>query len=233
MLIGAMNNPARELFSEMRWMAEAKLDFIDLNGAACRPHRGRSMLAAVKEALEKYSLGVVGHTAFYLPFSCTFDSIRKAAVEETRRCIELFAKIGAKWMNLHPDRHAPFHARPFVIEQNLKSIRELLPVARDNGIGLMIENTPGDFNNRQQLGELLDPVPELGLHLDIGHCNLQVLRTRRSISSWPTVAGSGMSTFTITKADTRTCICRWSGQSGTGAAVACVTVLGLRRNGDA
>jgi sugar phosphate isomerase/epimerase len=49
-----------------------------------------------------------------------------------------------------------------------------LAVARDNGVGLMVENTPGDFNSRQQLGELLDPVPELGLHLDIGHCNLQV-----------------------------------------------------------
>jgi sugar phosphate isomerase/epimerase len=38
----------------------------------------------------------------------------------------------------------------------------------------MIENLPGEFNSAAQLGELLDPVPELGLHLDIGHANLQV-----------------------------------------------------------
>src|SRR5262249_30876483 len=37
---------------------------------------------------------------------------------------------------------------------------------------LMIENLPGDFNTAEQLGELLDPLPELGLHLDIGHANL-------------------------------------------------------------
>src|SRR5690349_20847446 len=171
MLIGAMNNPARELFSEMRWMGEAKLDFIDLTLEPPAAAPWKIDPVAIKDALEEHNLGLVGHTAFYLPFSCTFDSIRKAAVEETRRCIELFAKIGAKWMNLHPDRHAPFHPRAFVIEQNLKSIRELLPIARDHGIGLMVENTPGDFNNRQQLGELLDPLPELGLHLDIGHCN--------------------------------------------------------------
>ena len=78
-------------------------------------------------------------------------------------------------MNLHPDRHAPFHSRPFVIEQNIKSLRELLSVARDCGVGLMVENVPGEFNSRLQLGELLDPLPELGLHLDIGHCNLQVV----------------------------------------------------------
>jgi sugar phosphate isomerase/epimerase len=38
----------------------------------------------------------------------------------------------------------------------------------------MIENLPGDYNTAPQLGELLDPVPELGLHLDIGHANLRV-----------------------------------------------------------
>jgi sugar phosphate isomerase/epimerase len=38
----------------------------------------------------------------------------------------------------------------------------------------MIENLPGDFNNAPQLGEILDAVPEVGLHLDIGHANLIV-----------------------------------------------------------
>ena len=38
----------------------------------------------------------------------------------------------------------------------------------------MIENLPGEFNTPRQLGELFDPIPELGLHLDIGHANLQV-----------------------------------------------------------
>jgi len=38
----------------------------------------------------------------------------------------------------------------------------------------MIENLPGEYNSAAQLGELLDAMPELGLHLDIGHANLQV-----------------------------------------------------------
>jgi sugar phosphate isomerase/epimerase len=40
----------------------------------------------------------------------------------------------------------------------------------------MIENLPGSFNNVRQVSELLDPIPELGLHLDIGHSNLLVER---------------------------------------------------------
>ena len=62
--------------------------------------------------------------------------------------------------------------RQFVVEQNRKSIYELLPLAQELGLGLMIENLPGGFNTREQLAELLDPIPELALHLDIGHANL-------------------------------------------------------------
>lgn len=174
MLIGAMNNPGRELFSELKWMAEMELDFVDLTLEPPEAAPWKVDPAKIRSTLQDLGLGIVGHTAFYLPFSCTFESIRKAAVEETKRCIDLFSRIGAKWMNLHPDRHAPFHSRHFVVDQNIKSIRDLLPVARDCGIGLMIENVPGEFNSKSQLGDLLDAIPELALHLDIGHCNLQV-----------------------------------------------------------
>jgi sugar phosphate isomerase/epimerase len=47
-------------------------------------------------------------------------------------------------------------------------------MAREFGVGLMIENLPGSFNTPRQMSELLDPIPELGLHLDIGHANLLV-----------------------------------------------------------
>ena len=66
------------------------------------------------------------------------------------------------------------HDAAFSIEQNLKSIRELLPLARRLDVLLMIENLPGNVNDATQLGRFLDPVPELALHLDIGHTNLMV-----------------------------------------------------------
>lgn len=174
MLIGAMNNPARDLASELRWMAGYQLDFVDLTLEPPAAAPWKINPKEVRRLLEDLNLSAVGHTAFYLPFACTFDSIRRAAVEETKRCIEIFAEIGVKWMNLHPDRHAPFHSRHFVIEQNVKSLNEILPAARAAGVGLMLENVPGEFNSREQLADVLDAVPELALHLDIGHCNLQV-----------------------------------------------------------
>jgi sugar phosphate isomerase/epimerase len=154
-------------------MAELGFDFIDLTLEPPMAMAQRIDAKAVKSALADANLGVVGHTAFYLPICSPFESIRRASADELKHCLEVFAILGASWMNLHPDNTAPFYDRRFVIEKNLQTIREILPFAKDLGMGLMIENLPGGFNNRNQLAELLDPVPELGLHLDIGHANLQ------------------------------------------------------------
>jgi sugar phosphate isomerase/epimerase len=77
-------------------------------------------------------------------------------------------------MNIHPDGKAPLHVDNFHIGRNIQSLRDLTPVSRDCGVGLMIENLPGKFNTVEQLSTILDAMPEVGLHMDIGHCNLMV-----------------------------------------------------------
>ena len=173
MLIGAMNHPGRDVLLEIEWMAEMDLDFLDLTLEPPCAAVEKINVGAIRSALDDYGMGVVGHTAYYLPLCSPFESIREACVQELKLCIAAFAELGAKWMNLHPDRTAPMHDRKFIIEKNLQSLRELFVEARRFGIGLMIENLPGTFNTVMQLSELMDPLPDLGLHLDIGHANLQ------------------------------------------------------------
>jgi sugar phosphate isomerase/epimerase len=174
MLIGAMNHPAKDVIGEIEWMAEMGLDFIDLTLEPPAAASWRVNPREIWEALARTGLGIVGHTAFYLPMGSAIEELRRGSVCELRRCLEVFNAVGARWMNLHPDRHAPMHDRQFYIEQNLRSFEELLPDSRRLGVGLMIENLPGEYNSAPQLGELLDRMPELGLHLDIGHANLLV-----------------------------------------------------------
>src|SRR5947209_4123829 len=167
MLIGTMNHPGQDILTEAQWMADAGFEFIDLTLEPPIALPERTDLAGLRKFLDRAKLAVVGHTAYYLPLCSPFESIRIAAVEELKKCLLAFAELGATWMNLHPDSNAPMHSREFVIDRNLQSIRELLPMARKSGVGLMIENLPGSFNTVRQLSELLDPVPELGLHLDV------------------------------------------------------------------
>lgn len=172
MLIGTMNHPAREVLHEIDWIESMDFDFVDLTLEPPLACSGRIDVEAIRDRLAASGLAVVGHTAFYLPLCSPFEAIRRAAVEELKTCLRVFARLGASWMNLHPDSHAPFYDRRFVIERNLQSIREVLPLAQELGVGLMVENLPGSFNSPGQLAEILDSIPELGLHLDIGHANL-------------------------------------------------------------
>ena len=174
MHVGAMNHPGRNPIKEIEWIAEMGFDFVDLTLEPPMAQPRQLDIPALRAVLDRTGLYVVGHTAYYLPLCSPFESLRRAAVQELEVCLDVFGQLGARWMNLHPDRQAPFHDRKFIIERNLQSIRELLPKARQYGIGLMIENLPGNFNTARQLSELLDPMPELGLHLDIGHANLLV-----------------------------------------------------------
>ncbi len=174
MLIGTMNHPGRELLKEIDVLASLGFEFMDLTLEPPLAAVRRIDVQAVRASLQAHKLQVIGHTAYYLPLCHPFESVRRAAVEELKLCLEAFAAVGARWMNLHPDRQAPLHDRKFVIERNLQTIRELLDKAHQVGVGLMIENLPGSFNTVRQLGELLEPIPELGLHLDIGHANLLV-----------------------------------------------------------
>lgn len=188
MLIGAMNHPGRDVLSEIEWMAEMNLDFVDLTLEPPMASVDKINLRDIRAALDGHGLQVVGHTAYYLPLCSPFEGIRRACVEELKHCIDAFATLGVSWMNLHPDRIAPMHDRKFIIEKNLQSLRELFVEARKFGIGLMVENLPGNFNTVMQLSQLMDPLPELGLHLDVGHANL--LTDRNTTSDLLTAYGS-------------------------------------------
>lgn len=172
MLIGAMNHPASPVMDEIEWIAGLGLDFIDLTLEPPAAASWQVNVAAIRAALDRTGLQVVGHTAYYLPFASPYEEVRQGAVVELRRCLAVFGELGARWMNIHPDRNVPMHDRAFVIQRNLETLAEVLPDARRHGVGLMIENVPGEHNSASQLAELLGPLPELGLHLDIGHANL-------------------------------------------------------------
>jgi sugar phosphate isomerase/epimerase len=176
-LIGAMNHPAHDPLQQIEWIASLGFGFVDLTLEPPMAASWRVDPARLRRALEQHGLAVVGHTAYYLPLASGIEEIRRAAVAELRRCVDVFAAVGVRYMNLHPDRHAPMHDRRFFIERNLETLVEIQPYAASRGIGLMLENLPGDFNSAAQLGELLDPSPEIGLHLDIGHANLMVVES--------------------------------------------------------
>lgn len=170
MKLGLMNNPARDPLKEIPRIADLGFAFVDLT---LEPPKTRADLVDAKrilQALNYCNLDVVGHTAYYLPFASAFDLVQKAAVQEAERCLQVFADVGARVMNLHLDCRAPGYDTTWINARNVQSIEMLLPTAQKLGVSLMVENVDGD--DAEALAPVLDPLPNVGLHLDIGHANI-------------------------------------------------------------
>lgn len=175
MQLGLMNNPSRDPLKEIARIADLGFTFVDLTLEPPQARADRVDTAKITAALAARELGVVGHTAYYLPFGSAFDAIHAAAVAEAEGCLRVFAAVGATLMNLHLDYRVPAHDPAFALRRNAEAIERLLPTARDWGITLMVENGEGD--DAEALAPVLDALPEVGLHLDIGHANLRAARS--------------------------------------------------------
>ena len=170
MRIGIMNNPARDVLKEITRAAELGLEFLDLTLEPPVARADQVDPPRIKAALARHGLGVIGHTAYYLPFGSAFDRVQSAAIAEAEACLQVFADVGAAFMNLHLDSRAPGHEAAWVKRRNVDAILRLLPTAERLGVGLMVENAQGD--DADALAPVLDALPTVGLHLDIGHANI-------------------------------------------------------------
>ena len=176
MLLGAMNNPMRDLYSEIAAIRESGFDYVDLTFEPSRARSSDIDVPRVRAALADAGLAAIGHTAYYLPIASAIDELRAVALRELERCIDVSAALGITKVNVHPDPRVPLHEPEFVVEQNIKSFRWLTRYAADRGVQLLFENLSGLFGRPDVLGRIFDAVPGLGLLLDFGHTNLSVPR---------------------------------------------------------
>ena len=51
--------------------------------------------------LDAAGMGVVGHTAWFLPFASPVERVRRAAVAEVAASLPAFAEVGARVVNVH------------------------------------------------------------------------------------------------------------------------------------
>ncbi len=176
MQVGAMNHPMRDTVSQIRAFAAAGFDFLDLTLEPDHAFAATLDVAAVRKALDETGLGIVGHTAWYLPIASPFPELRKAALAELELDLDVFHRLGATRMNVHPDRGASLSPADWTIERNADALESLAVAAAPRGGQVMVENMPTMFGRLDGLRRLFDRVPTLGFHLDVGHANLNVPR---------------------------------------------------------
>lgn len=172
MKLGAMNNPSCDLLGEIERIAAAGFDFIDLTLEPSKARSDQISVTAVKEAIRSTGIGVIGHTAYYLPIASPFDSLRESAVQEVEHCLRVFHELGITSVNVHPQNHVPLHSEEWVRERNVESIARLAALARSLGQTLLFENFPGAWSRAAFLKPVFEALPDLRFHLDVGHAHL-------------------------------------------------------------
>jgi sugar phosphate isomerase/epimerase len=173
MQIGAMNNPMTDVVEEIESYAACGFDFIDLTLEPQMAYSATFPIARVQQALARTGLGVVGHTAYYLPIAAAIPEIREAGIREAERDIEIFAELGVDKVNIHPFTNVPLHSTRWIRETNIDAFRRLAEFAQSYNMRLMLENMPPQFNTPRDLSVIFTAVPNLAFHLDAGHANLE------------------------------------------------------------
>lgn len=175
MLYGIMNHPGLSVFKEIEWAAENGFDFLDLTVEPPMMFHPETDAGKVSELLRERGLGIVGHTAFFLPFNSPFESVRDAAVSVIRQVGQFLKTAGSETMNVHIDDRPA--ARHIPVEDNFSyledSFRKMLAVADELGLKLMVEHINGSEETIEILDLLFDKFPNLFFHLDVGHANLR------------------------------------------------------------
>jgi sugar phosphate isomerase/epimerase len=175
--LGRMNNPSVALPEEIALTARLGFDYLELTleppGAAAEDLDAREVAARLRDA----GLGVVGHTAWFLPLADIFPRVRRAAIDQLRVDLDFLAAVGADRCTIHPHRaRGVSGAAAERMKGSAEALAVLVEHGREVGVTAMVENLDDNLFGDPALMKkhLFGPVPELRLTLDLGHAGIGV-----------------------------------------------------------
>lgn len=172
MLLGAPTHPRRDPVQEIDWIGRHGFDFVDL---FLEPDLGAAETldcAAVRAALERHGLSVIGHLPWYLPFGTPLARLRNTAVDIAVDYAGVAAEVGADLVTVHADWPLKLFSRGEAILFQAAALAELVRRTRGIGVRILFEPIVTAQDSVDSIERILAAVPELLLHLDVGHANL-------------------------------------------------------------
>lgn len=171
MKIGYLNNPRKDVMEEIKWIAE-NFEFIDFFMEPDKAYYDVIDIEKIRKVLDEYGLDIVGHTPYYLPFASPIKKLRVAAIQEASKCFQAFSRLGARYVTIHANWPPPLFNVKEGIEMQIESLLKLIEEAEKYDIKLMYESGIGELDNYNNIAKILQALPKLYFHLDVGHVSL-------------------------------------------------------------
>lgn len=169
MQLGVMNDPRLNACDEARWAADNGFAFLDLTVEGPGAALEQIDIAAMRSILNDTGLHVVGHTAWYLPFGSPVPRLRQAAIDSVTETFDMFATLGAKWVNVHIARGGKLFNHEDIVRWNGESFAQIAEHAVPYGLNIMVEHPANPEFKVTDICTVLNSDMRLGFHLDVGH----------------------------------------------------------------
>ena len=143
----------------------------------------RKTLADIEQKLDKYGITCIQTHLPYYSLLLSLDKVDEKIETAIKNCIRLSGKLGAKWVVMHPHSGVDFDKKQS-LQDNIRDIKNYLPLAREANIMLAVENLPvfpgwstgyhysSDYKDLCELHDYFNNDPNLCVCWDFGHAGL-------------------------------------------------------------
>lgn len=173
MKIGFPNHPRKNIFEEIKWIGENGFEFVDLFFEPETTSIEKIEPEPIKQALKEFNLEATGHLAWYLPIGSAMVQLRRSAIEIATEYFDVLGKIGVRGVTIHSNWPSmSLFSGEEGVEFQIDSLKKLVDKGSEKGLTIFYEPIGSKQDSEENLEKILDAVPEVGCHLDLGHCNL-------------------------------------------------------------
>lgn len=169
MKIGSINDPAKNIYTEIDRIISGGFDYIDF---AYEPPLKDLDIDKIRTKIELAGLEVIGHSNPTLPAIYPVKEIRYACLNQIIESLEVFFKLGAKMFTIHPFYHPYKNEYEHLILANIDFFNQIVPIAKRMNMVMMLENYLYPFDQVGVFKRIIKNVKDLKIHLDIGHLNI-------------------------------------------------------------
>src|SRR3972149_2017150 len=140
MKIGAMTNPREELIPQLLWLGGDGFAFVDLAAEPPKADAPDLSPMPVRQALDRYRMGVIVHTSPYLPFSSPSRKVQDAVLAELIRALQLASELRASLLTVHYVGAPSFFSQDDTVTWYAGLLAALCNAAGGLGIPVALEN---------------------------------------------------------------------------------------------
>jgi sugar phosphate isomerase/epimerase len=172
---GMLTNPSNEILDEIDNIHDLDFDYVEvgIEGPEGNPVIIEKKRNEILNLLRKFKGKPIGHTAYWIDLCSDYEYVRRAWIQEAMREIRIAKMIGIDLINFHANLNGMFYGekRKDLLDNMVKSLREIVNYAQKNNVRVMLENVPlsNGVHNVDEFKYIIDNVSSLLVHLDIPH----------------------------------------------------------------